>query len=221
MFIVRSSTELAFILGAFLTMAPAIFVAELTDKDALLLLAISTKIKPWTAFAAGSTAFGISTAIIASFGYLLIRVFPVYWIKLIGGFMMIGYALYEYARSRKDRDSKEVKAEEEEEIEQIELAKKKNRAMLRLFLSIVSMLVILDLAGDATEVLTIVFVAHYENVLLVFVSCWVALIVASALETTLGNRLGRYLSFERIRIFSLLIFLVIGTIVIATTIAFP
>jgi Ca2+/H+ antiporter, TMEM165/GDT1 family len=198
--------------GAFATIASAIFIAELTDKDALLLLALSTKIKPWTAFAAGSTAFAITTAIIVSIGYVLTSVFPVFWIKIVGGGIMIFYAAYEYIKTNKQREQEEIRQGEKR------IEGGKNKAFFKLFLSIISMLVILDLAGDATEVLTIVFVAHFQNVLLVFVSCVVALSAASALETTIGNRLGKFLSFERIRTFSLLVFLVIGVIVIVTTI---
>ena len=82
------------------------------------------------------------------------------------------------------------------------------------------MLMVLDLAGDATEVLTIVYVARFQNVLLVFVGCVIALVAASAVETLIGNRLGKVLSVSRIRYFSLAIFLVIGSIIIITTI-FP
>lgn len=198
------------LLGAFATIAPAIFVAELTDKDALLLLALSTRIKPWTAFAAGSTAFAISTAIIVTVGFVLTTFINPFWIKLAGGFVMIGYAAYEYFTTNKQ--------EIEEDKKKLEKRSKDKNVFFRLFLSIISMLVILDLAGDATEVLTIVFVARFQNVLLVFVSCVVALSAASAVETTIGNRLGKLFSFERIRVFSLLVFAIIGMIVIATTI---
>jgi putative Ca2+/H+ antiporter (TMEM165/GDT1 family) len=199
---------------AFVTIVAAIFIAELTDKDALLLLAISTRVKATTAFAAGSTAFAISTAIIVSVGYLLVSIIPVFWIKLAGGAVMIGYSLYEYAKMNKEKEKKEID-QREKRIEQ-----KKKESFLKLFLSIISMLVILDLAGDATEVLTIVFVARFQNVLLVFVSCVVALSAASAVETIIGNRIGKLFSFERIRIFSLLVFMIIGTVVIVTTIVF-
>lgn len=123
---------------------------------------------------------------------------------------MIGYAAYEYFTTNKQ--------EIEEDKKKLEKRSKDKNVFFRLFLSIISMLVILDLAGDATEVLTIVFVARFQNVLLVFVSCVVALSAASAVETTIGNRLGKLFSFERIRVFSLLVFAIIGMIVIATTI---
>ena len=202
------------LLGAFATIASAIFIAELTDKDALLLLALSTRVKSRIAFAAGSTAFAISTAIIVLIGYLLTSIIPVFWIKIAGGVIMICYATYEYAKMNKTKEKQEIE-EREKKIE-----KTKKEAFFKLFLTIISMLVVLDLAGDATEVLTIVFVARFQNVLLVFVSCVVALSAASAVETIIGNRLGKLFSFEKIRIFSLAVFVIIGTIVIVTTVAF-
>ena len=206
------SVEAAAILGAFATIIPAIFVAELTDKDALLLLALSTRVKAWTAFAAGSTAFAISTAIIVSIGFVLTRFVPVFWIKIVGGVIMIGYAAYEYFDINYQKERKEID-EREKRIE-----KGKKDSFFKLFFTIISMLVVLDLAGDATEVLTIVFVARFQDALLVFVSCVIALSAASAVETLIGNRLGKLFSFEKIRLFSLLIFVIIGTIVIVTTI---
>jgi putative Ca2+/H+ antiporter (TMEM165/GDT1 family) len=206
--------ESSALLAAFATIASAIFIAELTDKDALLLLAISTRVKAGTAFAAGSTAFAISTAIIVSIGYVLTSIIPVFWIKIAGGIIMIGYAAYEYSKMNKEKEKREIEDREKR------IEKRKKEPFFKLFLTIISMLVVLDLAGDATEVLTIVFVARFQNLLLVFVSCVVALTAASAVETIIGNRLGRLFSFERIRIFSLLVFVIIGTIVIVTTIVF-
>jgi len=55
----------------FLIIGSAIFAAELTDKDALLLLALATRTKPWHVFAAGSVAFTVTTAIIVLVGVVL------------------------------------------------------------------------------------------------------------------------------------------------------
>ncbi len=125
---------------------------------------------------------------------------------------MIGYAAYEYFDINYQKERKEID-EREKRIE-----KGKKDSFFKLFFTIISMLVVLDLAGDATEVLTIVFVARFQDALLVFVSCVIALSAASAVETLIGNRLGKLFSFEKIRLFSLLIFVIIGTIVIVTTI---
>ncbi|MHB8566485.1 MAG: TMEM165/GDT1 family protein [Nitrososphaerales archaeon] len=202
------------LLAAFFTILITVFIAELTDKDALLLLALATKINPWIVFASGATAFTITTTIIVSVGYILIQVVPVWIIKLAGGAIMIGYAVWGYFRER----AEEKKAVEEEE--KVLKHTSNGKTASSIFFGAIAMLIVLDLAGDATEVLTIVYVARFENVLLVFIACVIALVLASALETVLGNRLGKLLSIDKIRLVSLGIFLVIGSIVIVTTL-FP
>ncbi len=97
------------LIPAFVTIAVTLFIAELTDKDAMLLLTLATRIKPWTAFAAGSTAFTITSAIIVSVGYFLIRVVPIFWVRLVGGFVMIGFAIVQYLRRGTDeKDEKKL-----------------------------------------------------------------------------------------------------------------
>lgn len=191
-------------LVAFFTIVVTLFVAELTDKDALLLLTLATKMKSWTAFASGASAFTISSAIIVTVGYFLLRVLPVYWVKLAGGVVMVGYGLWQY-----------FSEEAEEEGKMVERAIEKTG--WRVFFGAVSVLILLDLAGDGTEVLEIVYLAHYANLLLVFFGSITGLIIASAVETIIGGKLARVLSAARLRIFSLLVFLVIGSVIIVTT----
>ena len=101
----------------------------------------------------------------------------------------------------------------EEEEKKLEKEGKGTRA----FLGMVGALVVLDLAGDATQVLTIVFVAHYPNILLVFGATCIGLIAATALETILGNRLGKMLTPGRLRYISMGVFLVLGSFIILTS----
>jgi len=187
----------------------AIFVAELTDKDALLLLSLATRLKPWIVFAAGSVAFTITSAIIVTVGYFLVSFLPVSLISVAGGLVMIAYGTWSFFEANK----------EEEELAKAErkLSLKASKSLWLVFLNAVSLLILLDLAGDATEVLTILFVARFQNGLLVFIGAVVALIAATAVETTIGNRLSKILSFKRIRIFSLFVFLTIGSVAILTT----
>jgi len=202
------SVDLGVLLPAFITVLVTIFIAELTDKDALLLLALATKMKPWTAFAAGSTAFTITSAIIVTIGYFLTKIAPIFWIRLAGGGVMIGYAIWDYSRN-----GGEVEREEEKQL----LNQTKKKTAWSVFLGAVSLLILLDLAGDATEVITIVFVARFSNTLLVFLGAVAALVAASALETVLGGRLAKILSPKRLRVFSLIVFLIIGSVIILTT----
>jgi len=197
------------ILSTFLTIVPAIFIAELTDKDALLLLSLATRFKPWLVFAAGSVAFVITSAIIVTLGHVIVSFVPVSLVTLMGGTVMIGYGLWSYFNFRK----------EEHEITDAErkLSAEVSKGAKSIFLSAVGLLVLLDLSGDATEVLTILFVARFRDAFIVFVAAVVALIAATAVETTIGNRLSKILSTKRIRVLSLCVFLVIGTIAILTT----
>lgn len=189
------------ILAAFATIVATIFIVELTDKDALLLLALATRIRPRTAFLSGAMAFTITSAVIVTAGYFLIKVVPIYWVRVAGGFVMIGFGLFEYLRKGEERVN--VKAQGSE---------------WAVFLGAVSMLVLLDLAGDATEVMTIVFVARFSDALLVFFGAVLALMLASGVETFLGARLGKVLSSGRVRILSLVVFVAIGIVIIATTV---
>ena len=191
------------ILATFATIVLTIFVVELTDKDALLLLTLATRIRPRTAFLSGAIAFTITSAVIVTLGYFLIKVVPIYWVRVAGGFVMIGFGLFEYLR--KDGEKERV-------------LKTAQGSEWAVFLGAVSMLVLLDLAGDATEVMTIVFVARFSNALLVFFGAVLALVVASGIETFLGKNLGNVLSARRVRIMSLIVFVIIGIVIIATTV---
>ena len=197
-------------MNALLTIMAAIFVAELTDKDALLLLSLATRVKPWVVFAAGSVAFTITSAIIVTVGYFLVSFIPVSLISLAGGLVMIAYGCWSFFEANK----------EEEELAKAEkkLSLKASKSLWFVFLNAVSLLILLDLAGDATEVLTILFVARFQYILLVFVGAVIALIAATAVETMIGNRLSKILSPRRIRIFSLFVFLIIGTTAILTAV---
>lgn len=200
--------DLGLLLSEFATVVVTIFIAELTDKDALLLLALATKMKPWTAFAAGATAFTITSAIIVAIGYFLTQIVPIFWIRLAGGVFMVLFALWDFSQS----GMKEEKAEENRLLKQTT-----KKTALSIFVGAVSLLILLDLAGDATEVVTIVFVARFSNALLVFLGAVSALVAASALETILGSKLKNFLSPKRLRYFSLIAFLAIGSIIIVTT----
>jgi putative Ca2+/H+ antiporter (TMEM165/GDT1 family) len=188
---------------SFATIVATLFVAELTDKDALLLLAISTKVRARLAFAAGATAFAITTTIIVAAGSLLVAVVPVGWVRVAGGVVMLGYGVWE-ARGLMG----------EKEVERQETRIARSGSQWKVFLALVASLALLDLAGDATEVLTIVLVASYVSPLFVFSSVYVGLFSAAALEATLGSKLGRLLTPRRIRIGSAVIFILLGLFII-------
>ena len=190
-------------IASFATIAATLFVAELTDKDALLLLAISTKVRARLAFAAGATAFAITTTIIIAAGSLIVAVVPVDWVRVAGGVVMLGYGLWE---------ARGLIGEKEVEKEESRIAR--SGSQWRVFLALVASLALLDLAGDATEVLTVVLVANYGLPLFVFSSVWVGLVSAAAAEATLGSKLGKLLTPRRLQVSSAVIFILLGLFII-------
>lgn len=198
------------LLGGFLTVFGTIFIAELTDKDALLLLSLATKTRPLLVFVGGAIAFTITSAIIVTFGSVLVVYIPIYWIKLAGGTIMLAYVVLEYLRG--------LQVDARLEDDERRFIKHIGKNELHVLLGIVGSLILLDLAGDTTELLTIVFVAQYGDALLVLAGAVTALVAASALETVLGNRLGRLLSSRNVRYLSVLVFLVIGSVVVVSTV---
>ncbi|HEY6283980.1 MAG TPA: TMEM165/GDT1 family protein [Nitrososphaerales archaeon] len=194
------------ILITFVTIAAALFVTELTDKDALLILSVATRVRASVVFVAGATAFIIDTAVIVFLGGLLLTVVPIFWVRIAGGAAMLAYGVWEarglVGKGTVDREESRVK---------------KSGSSWKVFLTLLGSLIALDLAGDATEILTIVFVAQYSNALLVFLAGSSGLVAATAVETALGNRLGKVLTPRRIRFGSMLVFLALGVAIIFST----
>jgi len=199
--------------GGFITIFGTIFLAELTDKDALLLLSLGSRMRPLLVFAAGSLAFTTTSAVLVLFGSALVRYVPIFWVKIAGGVIMLGYAALEYFRGLRVEKSLEKKENT--------FIKGLGRREIYAFLGVLASLILLDLAGDATELLTIVFVAQFRDILLVFAGAVVALVAACALETFLGSRLARLLTAENIRKLSVVVFLIIGTIIIVSSWILP
>ncbi len=191
---------------SFATIAAALFVTELTDKDALLILSVATRVRAPVVFVAGAVAFVFDTAVIVLLGALLLTFVPIFWVRIAGGAAMLSYGLWE-ARGLAGKGA----------VDKEETRIKKSGSTWKLFLTLLGSLIVLDLAGDATEILTIVFVAQYDNALLVFFAVSAGLVAATALETALGNRLGKILTPSRIRFGSMLVFLVLGVAIILST----
>jgi len=197
------------VLSVVVTVSTAIFVAELADKDALFLLTLATKKRPLWVFAAGSVAFTATAAIIVVIGSAIVNLVPVAWVKLAGGLIMVGYGFWEFAKGTAEAESIEGR--------EAKLLRRQDHRWAA-FAAAVGALMVLDLAGDATELLIVVFVAQYQEALLVFLASVAGLIVATAVETVMGSRLSRLLTAKRIRYFSILVPLAIGAAVIASSV---
>jgi len=193
----------SFTVASFAAMAATLFVTELTDKDSLLLIAVSTRVPPRVTFMAGAAAFLITTTVIVTLGSLLITVVPVVWVRLAGRVVMLAYGLWQA------RGAVGQKAVEEQESRLARAG-----TTWKLFVSLVLALAVLDLAGDATEILTLVFVSEYGNILFVFSGVCTGLLAATAVEATLGSRLGKLFTPRRLQVGSAIIFLLLGASIV-------
>jgi putative Ca2+/H+ antiporter (TMEM165/GDT1 family) len=202
--------DFASLTGPFLTVVATLFVVELTDKDAILLLTLAASRSAKLVFAAGSIAFTMTSAIIVLVGTALVTYVPIIWIKVAGGCVMLAYAVWTFARAAKN-DGALGGAEKRI------LERGRNRELLA-FLAIIASLALLDLAGDATELLTIVFVAQYQDILLVFAGAVLALVTACGVEVLLGSKMGKWLNARGARYVPAFVLLIIGTAIVATSI---
>ena len=190
-------------LSAFALIASVLFVTELTDKDALLLLTLATRVRASVVFLAGATAFVFTTTIFVTLGALVSSAIPIFWVRLAGGVVMVGFGLWQVVNIMRGKAPKE---------ESVNAGSSGWKA----FFGIVAALAILDIAGDATEILTIVFVAQYSSAFLVFSAACTGLIAATAFETALGNQLGRMLTAKRLTYVSTAVFLGLGAYILAS-----
>ena len=184
--------------------AGTLFFAELTDKDALLLLTLATKKRARTVFFAGSTAFMLTSVVNVALGAVVGAYVDLNLVKLAGGAVMFAYGLWEL---RKFIGEKTIE-DEEKKLE-------KTGEGWKPFFAMVGALALLDLAGDATMVLTVVFMARYSDALLVFGAAVSGLVAATAIETALGNRVGSMLTPKRIRYVSVVVFLGLGSLILS------
>lgn len=185
--------------------AASLFVVELTDKDAMLLLSLSTRMNQATVFAAGAVAFVATTAVYVTVGTVLAGVIPLVWIRLAGGVVMIAVGLWQ-GRDLAMRGREPVRPPEP------------RGAWWRTFVIVVGTLALLDLAGDATEILTIVFVAQYSSTVLVFAGACAGLISATAVETSIGSALGRALTPRRVAYVSTCVPLLVGCLIVLSAV---
>ncbi|MDG6916741.1 MAG: TMEM165/GDT1 family protein [Nitrososphaerota archaeon] len=194
------------LLSDFAPIAVVFFVAELTDKDALVILSVASRGRPVLTFLAGVAAFTFTTGLFVSIGSVLMLYVPVLWVRLAGGGIMLGYGAWK-AWGLVGADAEETDGSKVD----------RQRSAAVFFFTLVGALVLLDVAGDATEVLTIVLVARYAEPLLVFGAACAGLYAATAMETALGVKLGRALSPLRLRVLSAGILLALGAFIILTS----
>ena len=159
----------------------AIFVVELPDKTFIATLVLATKFRPIYVWIGVGLAFTVQTLVAVAVGHAA-SFLPkdAIHVLALGMFLLGAVLLYREGRSHHIDSG-------EEYVEKAGDVHGPWRSILASFL-------VLFAAewGDLSQLLTITFVAHYDDPLSVFVGALGALLVVSALACLLGRALLRY-----------------------------
>ena len=190
----------------FVSIFSLIFVAELPDKTAFLLLLNSTKGHPLAIFGGTALAFLIQTVVAVTFGRLL-ALLPEQWVHIGAGVMFLGFAAH--AWWSKDEDEAEADAS----------AAKTDfwRAFSRAFL-----IIFIAEWGDLTQLATAGFAARYPAALFtIFVAALLALWSTTALIVFVGHKVKGLVSGPWLKRASVIAFAAIGIYFIVNALSAP
>jgi putative Ca2+/H+ antiporter (TMEM165/GDT1 family) len=162
----------------------AIFVVELPDKTFLATLVLATKYRPVLVWIGVSLAFLVQTTVAVLLGHA-VSFLPEEAVQAAAGVMFLVGAVILIREGRSHQEA----AANDEEIETKDVHGYK--AVLASFL-------VLFAAewGDLSQLLTITFVAKYEEPFAVFIGALAALLLVSGLAVAAGSQLQRFVKLH-------------------------
>jgi putative Ca2+/H+ antiporter (TMEM165/GDT1 family) len=181
-----------------------IFVFEFFDKTNLGNVAMSAKSSPFHVWVGAAIAFLVSTTIAVTIGTLILAFLlpQILYVKVGGGALLVAYGAWCLLKARKDEPAKE-------EMD-------KGKVVMGAFL----LILFLEM-GDETQILTILFVASFGNILLVFVAAVAALWSMSALGVKLGSLMKGRISQVALERVSSVLMILVGALLIVYYLGAP
>ena len=164
----------------------SIFVVELPDKTFLATLVLATKYRPLFVWIGVGLAFAVQTLIAVAVGRVA-TLLPADLVHTVAALMFLAGAVILFREGRAAANEAVEGAETEEEYAE----KARPATGLRQILASFTVLFAAEW-GDLSQLLTITFVARYDDPVSVFVGALGALLVVSALACLLGRALLRY-----------------------------
>jgi Ca2+/H+ antiporter, TMEM165/GDT1 family len=167
----------------------AIFVVELPDKTFIAALVLSTRYKPLAVWIGVGLAFMVQTLVAVSVGAIVTELVPERVIRLVTLTIFLVGAVVLF------RTAPSAEAEEKEQEEEYTAVAAQERTGLR---AVAASFVVLFAAewGDLSQILTINFVAHFDDHVDVFLGAWGALLTVSGLAVLMGRVLLRYMKLS-------------------------
>jgi Ca2+/H+ antiporter, TMEM165/GDT1 family len=167
----------------------AIFVVELPDKTFIAALVLSTRYKALAVWVGVGLAFMVQTLVAVTVGAIVTELVPERIIRLVTlAIFLIGAAVL--FRTAPGADAEEIEQEEE-----YTAVAAQERTGLR---AVAASFVVLFAAewGDLSQILTINFVARFDDHVDVFLGAWAALLTVSGLAVLMGRVLLRYMKLS-------------------------
>jgi putative Ca2+/H+ antiporter (TMEM165/GDT1 family) len=174
-----------------------IFVFEFFDKTNLANIAMAARNPPFHVWLGAAIAFLVSTAIAVTIGTLLLHFLlpQILYVKVGGGALLVAFGAWSLAKRPKEEP-------EEGNVD-------RGKVVMGAFL----LILFLEM-GDETQILTILFVTSFGNLLLVFLAAILALWCMSALGVKLGAFLKGKASPAVVERVSAVLMIVVGLLLI-------
>ena len=173
-------------------------LTEFGDKTQVAIISLSAKHRPRSVFVGALLAFALIDGVCALIGGAIAPFIPVFWVSLVAGIAFIVFGIYTLLQ--KDHGVIRIK--------------ERSKVVTTSFLLITALEF-----GDKSQLAIIALAAEYAAPLQVFLGVMFALTLLTALESTLGSVVSRYISARYIKVGASLIFIVFGILFLLKTIS--
>ncbi len=167
-----------------------IFLAELGDKTQLVLLTLGARHELKSTFLGAISAFFILNVMAVAAGTFFYELIPARILDVIAGALLILFGLFSF---------RPESARKEPGIEKV------HKPFLRSF----SLIMLMEL-GDKTQLSLLALTARYRAPFAVFTGATAALWLSAFLAVFLGNWLSRFVSIDKMRLVTGVVFIVFG-----------
>jgi len=170
-------------------------IAEFGDKTQLAAITLCSRHRPASVFAGTMLAFTLVDGVGVLIGGALASLLPISLLKIGSGIVFILFGLYTL-RS-----------------EEAEPAKRRNHKIG--IIASFSMVVLMEM-GDKTQFAVLALAAEYGAPLQVFTGVMLAFLLATGIALTLGVKLLKRIPQRYVKVFTALVFVILGTVFILT-----
>lgn len=182
-------------LAAFALVFAVIGATELFDRTNFALIGLAARNPPWAVWSGAALAFVATTALAVAIGSALLVALhgQVFYLRLGGGLLLLGYAAY---------------------LALVPETQRRYPAESTGFRTALTLILLLEL-GDTTMIFTIVFLSTIPNPWLVGGAAASALVLVAALASFIGSRLARRIRPDRLDRWVVVILVAVGIATIA------